>query len=109
MSRQILKKEHIITDRLTLGPYRKEDRERLTEMMRNPEITATFMVPDYSEEEQFYAYTEQSEESEVSTAGKVMWKTNIISVRKKTSDIHLPFVSCNEDTQDVSINIELEE
>lgn len=46
----------------------------------------------FSEEEQFYAYTEQSEESEVSTAGKVMWKTNIISVRKKTSDIHLPFV-----------------
>lgn len=29
----------------------------------------------FSEEEQFYAYTEQSEESEVSTAGKVMWKT----------------------------------
>ena len=28
----------------------------------------------FSEEEQFYAYTEQSEESEVSTAGKVMWK-----------------------------------
>ena len=54
----------------------------------------------FSEEEQFYAYTEQSEESEVSTAGKVMWKTNIISVRKKTSDIHLPFVSCNEDTQE---------
>ena len=26
----------------------------------------------FSEEEQFYAYTEQSEESEVSTAGKVM-------------------------------------
>ena len=63
----------------------------------------------FSEEEQFYAYTEQSEESEVSTAGKVMWKTNIISVRKKTSDIHLPFVSCNEDIQDVSINIELGE
>ena len=32
----------------------------------------------FSEEEQFYAYTEQSEESEVSTAGKVMWKTKII-------------------------------
>jgi len=30
-------------------------------------------------------------------------------VRKKISDIHLPFVSCNEDTQDVSINIELGE
>ena len=63
----------------------------------------------HQQEEQFYAYTEQSEESEVSTAGKVMWKTNIISVRKKTSDIHLPFVSCNEDMQDVSINIELGE
>lgn len=63
----------------------------------------------HQQEEQFYAYTEQSEESEVSTAGKVMWKTNIISVRKKTSDIHLPFVSCNEDTRDVSINIELGE
>ena len=59
MSRQILKKERIITDRLTLGPYRKEDRERLTEMMRNPEITATFMVPDYSEEVQFYALADK--------------------------------------------------
>lgn len=59
MSRQILKKEHIITDRLTLGPYRKEDRERLTEMMRNPEITATFMVPDYSEEVQFYTLADK--------------------------------------------------
>ena len=59
MSRQILKKEHIITDRLTLGPYRKEDRERLTEMMRNPEITATFMVPDCSEEVQFYALADK--------------------------------------------------
>ena len=46
----------------------------------------------HQQEEQFYAYTEQSEESEVSTAGEVMWKTNIISVRKKISDIHLPFV-----------------
>ena len=45
MSRQILKKERIITDRLTLGSYRKEDRDRLAEMMRNPEITATFMCP----------------------------------------------------------------
>ena len=44
------------------------------------------------QEELFYAYTEQSEESEVSTAGEVMWKTNTMSVRKKISDIHLPFV-----------------
>ncbi len=59
MSRQILKKEHIITDRLTLGPYRKEDRERLKEMMQNPKITATFMVPDYCEEVQFYALADK--------------------------------------------------
>ena len=59
MSRQILKKERIITDRLTLGSYRKEDRDRLAEMMRNPEITATFMVPDYSEEVQFYALADK--------------------------------------------------
>ena len=59
MSRQILIKEQFITDRLTLGPYRKEDRERLTEMMRNPEFTATFMVPDYSEEVQFYALADK--------------------------------------------------
>lgn len=39
VNRQILKKEHIITDRLRLGPYRKEDRERLKEMMQNPKIT----------------------------------------------------------------------
>ena len=37
----------------------------------------------HQQEEQFYAYTEQSEESEVSTAGEVMWKTNTISVRKR--------------------------
>jgi RimJ/RimL family protein N-acetyltransferase len=59
VSRQILKKEHIITDRLTLGPYRKEDRERLKEMMQNPKITATFMVPDYCEEVQFYALADK--------------------------------------------------
>ena len=59
MSTQILKKERIITDRLTLGSYRKEDRDRLAEMMRNPEITATFMVPDYSEEVQFYALADK--------------------------------------------------
>lgn len=54
MNRQIIKKDCIVTDRLTIRPYRREDRDRLVEMMRNPEITATFMVPDYSDENQFY-------------------------------------------------------
>ena len=49
----------------------------------------------FSEEEQFYAYTEQSEESEVSTAGELMWQTNIMSVQKRISDIHSPSVSHN--------------
>ena len=49
----------------------------------------------FSEEEQFYAYTEQSEESEVSTAGELMWQTNIMSVQKRISDIHSPSVSRN--------------
>ena len=44
---------------MTLGPYRKEDRERLKEMMQNPKITATFMVPDYCEEVQFYALADK--------------------------------------------------
>jgi len=59
MNRLILKKECIVTKRLTLHPYRKEDRNRLVEMMQNPEITATFMVPDYSEESQFYALADK--------------------------------------------------
>lgn len=59
MNRLILKKECIVTKRLTLHPYRKEDRTRLVEMLKNPEITATFMVPDYSEESQFYALADK--------------------------------------------------
>lgn len=54
MGRPILKKKLIKTNRLTLMPYRIEDRDRLVEMMLNPEITATFMVPDYKEKSQFY-------------------------------------------------------
>ena len=59
MSRPIIKKEQIFTDRLTLRPFRKEDGARLVEMMRNPEITATFMVPDYPEEAQFHALADK--------------------------------------------------
>ena len=59
MSRKILKKERITTERLTLSPYRQEDRARLAEMLQDPEITATFMVPDYPEEEQYYALADK--------------------------------------------------
>lgn len=59
MKRQILKKEYIETDRLVLKPFCGEDRERLAEMMRNPEITATFMVPDYPEESQYYVLADK--------------------------------------------------
>ena len=33
MSRPIIKKEEIVTERLTLHPYRTEDRDRLVEMI----------------------------------------------------------------------------
>lgn len=59
MGRPIIKKDCIKTERLTLAPYRAEDRERLVEMMMNPEITATFMVPDYETKEEFYALADK--------------------------------------------------
>ena len=62
MSRQILKKERIITDRLTLGSYRKEDRDRLAEMMRNPEIYDNDLCCTItSEEVQFYALANRTD------------------------------------------------
>ena len=59
MRRPIIKKEQIVTERLTMRPYRKEDRDRLVEMMQNPEITATFMVPDYSQKSEFYTLADK--------------------------------------------------
>ena len=59
MNRRIIKKEQIVTERLTLHPYQKEDRDRLVEMLQNSEITATFMVPDYSDEAEFYALADK--------------------------------------------------
>ena len=49
----------------------------------------------HQQEERFYVYTGQSEESEVSTAGELMWQTNIMSVQKRISNIHSPSVSRN--------------
>ncbi|MDO5435747.1 MAG: GNAT family N-acetyltransferase [Clostridia bacterium] len=54
MGRPIIKKACIQTERLVLQPFRPEDRERLVEMMQDPEITKTFMVPDYPKTRQFY-------------------------------------------------------
>lgn len=59
MSRKILKKERILTDRLTLAPFRSEDRDRLVELLRNPKVTATFMVPDYAGEAEYYALADK--------------------------------------------------
>ena len=59
MSRDILKKELITTDRLTLKPFSIGDRDHLVEMMKNPEITATFMVPDFPNDAQFYALADK--------------------------------------------------
>lgn len=53
MKRPIFKKTLIRTERLTLMPYRACDRERLVEMLLDPGITETFMVPDYPEREQY--------------------------------------------------------
>lgn len=49
----------------------------------------------HQQEERFYVYTEQSEESEVSTAGELMWQTNIMSAQKRISNIHSSSVSRN--------------
>lgn len=59
MSRDILKKELITTDRLTLKTFSIGDRDHLVEMMKNPEITATFMVPDFPNEAQFYTLADK--------------------------------------------------
>lgn len=59
MGRTIIKKTEIRTERLVLRPYRAEDRERLVEMLRDPEITKTFMVPDYSDIGQYYALADK--------------------------------------------------
>lgn len=47
----------------------------------------------HQQEERFYVYTEQSEESEVSTAGELMWKRIIVSVRRLIRIILLQSVS----------------
>lgn len=52
--RKIRKKEQIRTARLVLKPYETSDRDRLVEFFQNEEIAATFMMPEYPTEEQYF-------------------------------------------------------
>lgn len=51
---RIRKKTEIRTPRLVLHAYRAEDRDALVRLFTDPEVTNTFMVPDYPEKQQFY-------------------------------------------------------
>lgn len=46
MERPVRKKAEIKTERLTLKPYSEQDIEGMVELLTDPEITSTFMVPD---------------------------------------------------------------
>ncbi|MGM9653434.1 MAG: hypothetical protein ACI3XP_07340 [Eubacteriales bacterium] len=48
----IRKNASIQTERLLLKPYAPADTERLIELLTNPEITKTFMVPDFETKSQ---------------------------------------------------------
>ncbi len=52
MTLPIKKKSLIETERLTIKPYALEDMNRLVELLMNPEITKTFMVPEFESREQ---------------------------------------------------------
>lgn len=52
MALPIRKKAQIVTERLILKPLSMQDAEGLTELLTNPEITETFMVPEMESESQ---------------------------------------------------------
>lgn len=41
-----IKKKQIKTERLILKPYSEQDIDTLIDLLTNPEITSTFMVPE---------------------------------------------------------------
>lgn len=47
MAIPIKKKAWIQTERLTIKPYALEDVDGLVDLLTNPEITKTFMVPEF--------------------------------------------------------------
>ena len=55
----IHKRAAIQTERLTLKPYAPSDADALTALLTNPQITQTFMVPDYDSPEQFKALAQK--------------------------------------------------
>lgn len=52
MALPIRKKARIETQRLTIKPYSLEDLDGLVELLTNPAITKTFMVPEFESREQ---------------------------------------------------------
>ena len=52
MALPIKKKALIETERLTIKPYALEDVDGLVDLLTNPEITKTFMVPEFESLEQ---------------------------------------------------------
>lgn len=52
MALPIKKKALIETERLTIKPYALEDVDGLVDLLINPEITKTFMVPKFESLEQ---------------------------------------------------------
>lgn len=59
ISGQIITKERIETDSLTIRPYRQADRACLAELMSDPEISATFMMPDFSDDARLYEIVDE--------------------------------------------------
>lgn len=49
-----IRKDHaIVTERLVLKAFSPEDRDKLTELLRNEKLTETFMVPSYPSEDRY--------------------------------------------------------
>lgn len=53
MKYPLMKSELVKTPRLTIKPYDEKDLDALTDLISNPEVTKTFMVPEYETREQY--------------------------------------------------------
>lgn len=53
--KEILKKDRIETERLTLRPCRESDLSALTKLLRDPLVSRTFMIPSYETEAEYEA------------------------------------------------------